>query len=58
MKRGMKDMIINDNIAKLLIYLFNIQEKYKIYQHVPSLKVIQLKVQLELLLSARNNTYL
>ena len=58
MKRGMKDMIINDNIAKLLIYLFNIQEKYKRYQHVPYLKVIQLKVQLELLLSARNNTYL
>ena len=34
MKRGMKDMIIIDNIAKLLIYLFNIQEKYKRYQHV------------------------
>ena len=51
-------MIIIDSIAKLFIHLFNIQEKYKIYQHVPLLKVIQLKVQLELLLSARNNTYL
>ena len=33
-KRGMKDMTISDDIAKVLIHLFNYVKKYKRSQNV------------------------